>query len=141
MLMQVDPQTFALNLMLILGALILLSIIFVLFVAMWTGINALIWFIQRHRKQKEFLRQTRRADGQRYPAFTEGVCEGCGRGDRKIYYPPRGKALCPTCYEESWPCGEFLARAQNDSKMECPPQTSPTDSNAPPSPGLITATT
>ena len=107
MLMQVSPETFALNLMLILGALILLTILFFLFIATWTGLKAYVWYVRRRRRQAEFLRLYRRADGQRYPPFTPGVCQSCGRGDHKIYFPPGSEGLCSVCYEESWPCTEM----------------------------------
>ena len=107
MLMQVSPETFALNLMLILGAVILLTIFFFLFIATWTGIRALVWFLKWRYRQREFLRLYRRADGRRYPPFTPGVCQSCGRGDHKIYFPPDGEGLCSICYEQSWPCTDL----------------------------------
>ena len=107
MLAVVDIETFAFNLMLIIGGVFLLTILFFLFIATWTGLNALAWFLRGRYRRREFLRLHRRADGQRYPPFTPGVCKSCGRGDHKIYFPPTGEELCSICYEETWPCTEL----------------------------------
>ena len=111
MLMQVDLQTFALNLALIIGTLVLLLGAFILFIVTWTGVSALIWVIQRWRAQREFIRKTRRADGQPYPPFIEGVCGQCHRGSTTIYFPPSGDELCPACYDRFWRREESCATA------------------------------
>jgi hypothetical protein len=108
MLMQVTPETFAFNLMLILGAVILLTLIFTCMIVVWTAINALIWFRRKRRRVADFLRLHRRADGQRYPPFTSGVCQSCGRGDDRIYFAQGSDGLCSICYEETWPCTSLL---------------------------------
>lgn len=92
----------ALNFMLVIGGIVLLIIVFVFSVVTWTGISALIWVIQRRRAQREFMKRTRREDGKSYPAHAEGTCGCCGRGSRKIYFPPSGEELCPVCYEQFW---------------------------------------
>jgi len=107
----VDPQTFFLNIMLLIGALLLLGAAFILSVTAWTCASALIWVIQRRRAQRKHVRETRREDGKPYPAFAEGTCGRCGRGSRRIYYPPSGDELCPTCYERFWRQSEGYAVA------------------------------
>lgn len=107
----VDPETFALNLMLIIGALVLFVAAFIVFVSTWTGISALIWLIQRRRAQREFIRNNRREDGKPYPPFVEGVCSRCRRGSRRVYFAPSGEGLCPLCYEQHWRRVEGYAAA------------------------------
>ena len=101
-LMQVDVGTFSLNLFLIIGALLCLALLFVLFITAWTGVSSLIWFANRRRAERAYMALTRRTDGQVYPAFGEGICGDCHRGDRKIYQVSNSDGLCPTCYERFW---------------------------------------
>ena len=112
MLLQVDPATFAQNLHLIIGALILLFVLFVLLFSLWTGLSAWWWHIQRRRAYEAWIKTSRRADGTPYPPFIEGVCAQCGRGDRKIYFTDTGEELCPVCYEAAWRLDELVARQQ-----------------------------
>ena len=98
----VDPETFALNLMLIIGAFVLLGAAGILSVATWTGASVLLWVLQRRRAHRAFIKETRREDGKPYPPFAQGVCEQCHRGSARIYLPPSGEQLCPVCYERSW---------------------------------------
>ncbi len=101
--MRFDPNTFALNMFLILGALILLGAAFIVLIATWTGVKVCICIIQRRRAERTWLRVSRRADGKPYPPFVEGICGECRRGGRKIFFPPDSdKTLCPACYEEFW---------------------------------------
>ena len=100
---QVDPETFALNMFLLIGAAILLGLMGICLVALWTALNSVIWLVRRRLAERVHRRLTFRADGKRYPGFMEGVCGQCHRGDRKIYYPPgTDKELCPRCYERYW---------------------------------------
>ncbi len=100
--MGVDPDTFALNLFLILGALILLGAAFIVLIAAWTGIRVCICIIQRRRAERTWLRVSRRADGKRYPPFVEGICGECGRGGRKIFFPPDSDKILCHKYYETW---------------------------------------
>lgn len=101
-LMQARLNMFGMNLYLIIGAVLGLAVLFVLLIAAWTGISSLIWLAKRRRAEREFIASTRRADGRPYPAFGEGTCSECHRGDRKIYQVPHSVGLCPTCYERFW---------------------------------------
>lgn len=112
MLLQVDPATFRLNIHLIIGALIVLFVLFVLLVSLWTGLSAWWWHIQRRRAYAKWIMISRRADGAPYPPFIEGVCALCGRGDRKIYFSDTGEELCPNCYEAAWRLDELVERQQ-----------------------------
>lgn len=103
MLLQANLEMFRFNLLLIIGAVILLGVALIVFIAFWTAINSAIWLARRRLAERAYLEQTFRADGQRYPAFMEGACNECHRGDRKIYYPQgTDKELCPRCYERYW---------------------------------------
>ena len=102
MLTQVDPQTFALNLLLILGAVFVLCGLFVVFVALWTGARIVIHMVRQRRAMREYRAVSRRADGEPYPPHMEGTCRECGRGDRQIYCTAKGDELCTTCYERAW---------------------------------------
>ena len=101
-LMQARLNMFGMNLYLIIGAVLGLAVLFVLLVTAWTGVSSLIWLAKRRRAERQFIASTRRADGQVYPAFGEGICGDCHRGDRKIYQVSNSDGLCPTCYERSW---------------------------------------
>jgi|GEM_PF-2662300 len=101
-LLQVDLPTFGRNLYLIIGALILLTLVFFFLLALVIGVKILWFLAARRRAQIEHFRQTRRADGKLYPPYIEGVCEDCKRGGRKIYFPQGGVAMCPPCYEQWW---------------------------------------
>ena len=99
MLLQVDPGTFALNMFLILGAIILLGIGLVLFVKFWTGIKAWIAERRQHKSWEGYCQQKRQPDGRPMPPCTAGFCDQCGQSNQKIYYPQTGPPLCPECYD------------------------------------------
>lgn len=101
-LMQAQLNMFGMNLYLIIGAVLGLAVLFVLLVTAWTGVSSLVWLAKRRRAERQFIASTRRADGRAYPAFGEGTCSECHRGDRKIYQVPHSAGLCPTCYERFW---------------------------------------
>ncbi len=101
-LLQVDTATFGLNLYLIIGALVLLALVVFLLLVFVMGLKTLWFLAARRRAQLEHFRQTRRADGQLYPPYLEGVCDVCKRGGRKIYFPQAGVSMCPLCYERWW---------------------------------------
>jgi hypothetical protein len=95
-------QMWAVNVYWLLGFLIALAALALVLVACWTGLKILIWHVRRRRALQEYVAGTYRADGKRYPPFTGGTCDGCGRVSRKIYYPENGPRLCSTCYERYW---------------------------------------
>jgi len=101
-------QMFATNIFLILGAVLLLSAASVVVVALWTGAKIAIWHLRRRRAEREYQERTRREDGGRYPPFIEGVCERCGRGDRKVYHPEGQVGMCRVCYDVFWRAEEML---------------------------------
>ncbi len=101
-LMQVDPRTLGVNLWLIISGLLSLIILALVGLAVWTGIRVCIALIRRQRGWRMYLKESRRADGEPYPPFIDGVCQECGRGDRRIYYPDSGERLCLDCYERFW---------------------------------------
>ncbi|MFQ5463753.1 MAG: hypothetical protein ACE5E5_14145 [Phycisphaerae bacterium] len=100
----VDPATFVRNIGLLIGLLLLSGATFVLLVTAWTTISSLIWIQQRRRAEQEHRAKAFCPDGKPFPPVAEGVCNQCGRGSRKIYFPPDsgGKELCPTCYDAYW---------------------------------------
>jgi len=99
-----DATNFVRNIGLLIGLLLLLGASFVLFVSAWTTISSLIWIRQRRRAEQEHRAKELRPDGKPFPPVAEGVCSQCGRGSRKIYFPPASgrKELCPTCYDTYW---------------------------------------
>lgn len=97
-----DLQMFAFNIFLILGALVLLIILFFVAMAAWTATRMLIHLYRGRRAMREYRARHFRADGEPYPPFMEGTCSACHRGDAKIYFEPGGEELCPPCYEASW---------------------------------------
>lgn len=101
--LQVDLGTFGRNLYLIIGGLIFLALVFFFVLALVIGIKMCLFFAGRRRAQARHLLETRRADGQMYPPFIEGVCEVCKRGGSKIYFPQGAAAMCALCYENWWP--------------------------------------
>ena len=105
-------EMWALNIHLLIGGLIALAAGLVLLVILWTGLKIGIWRIQQRRAQKAYVRETRRADGRRYPPFFGGVCEKCGQVSKKIYHPVVGPRLCADCYESHWREAEVEAKAE-----------------------------
>ena len=79
-----------------------LTFLFFTLLALTIGVRTLLFLAARRRLQLEHYRQTRRADGQLYPPYINGVCEVCKRGGCKIYFPQGGVAMCPLCYEVWW---------------------------------------
>ena len=102
MLAVVDPTTLGMNLYLLIGGLLALGFLCVLLVASYTLLKVWIWRIQQRRAAAEVARCTRRPDGTLNPPAVAGVCEACGRADRKVVCPPSGKLLCQPCFEELW---------------------------------------
>jgi len=103
MLSAVDPVTFGQNLILLIGALVLLGGALVLLVATWRGVKVLLALRAGRRARKAYLRAARRADGVCYPPAIEGTCTHCRRADRRIYFPSDSlEELCPRCYERYW---------------------------------------
>jgi len=99
----VDPETYVRNIGLLIGLLLFLGAAFIFLVSAWTTISSLIWISQRRRAEREHRAKEFRSDGKPYPPVAEGVCTQCGRGSRKVYFPPRsGKELCPICYDAYW---------------------------------------
>ncbi len=101
MLLQVDPRTLGENLHLLIGLLLLLGIGALVALALWIGLK--VWLGHRREEESwEEHRQQRLApDGRPYPPFIEGICQACGKGDKKIYHSETGLAFCPACYDDS----------------------------------------
>jgi len=106
MLAQVDPETLAMNIALLIGAAVVLMALFIFTLASITALKCALWIRRRRKAEREFLMKHRRADGERYPPFMEGVCGRCGHGDNKVYFTPTGEELCPPCYERFWRAGK-----------------------------------
>ena len=118
MFAQVDPNTFGLNLYLIIGALIFLAAASGLLISAWTAVNSALWFVRRRCADNAHRRRTFRADGKRYPGFMVGMCTECHRGDRTIYYPPAtDKELCPPCYERHWRHRKVCIKPESQAEL------------------------
>jgi hypothetical protein len=89
-LAQVDPQTFGLNLRLIIGAVILAGGLLLVFLLAVTASRAGIWQIRRRRAQRRW----RRPAG---PPTARGLCDECGRVHERVAHLPTGARLCPAC--------------------------------------------
>ncbi len=100
--MGVDPETLALNFMLIIGALLVGGAALIVLVAVWTLVKAAWWSVAQHRSWRRHVEKRYRADGVRFPNSGEGSCMGCRRWDRCIYYAEPGLDLCPGCYDRHW---------------------------------------
>ncbi len=87
---QVDPQTFGLNLWLIIGAVVLAGGVFLSVLLMITAMRAGIWQIRRRRAQRRW----RRPAG---PPTARGLCDECGRVHERVAHLPTGARLCPAC--------------------------------------------
>lgn len=111
-----DPETIALNFAIIIGGTILLIFGSFAIYALWTLLNMGIWIIQRRRCERQYLRESRRADGKHYPAHIAGRCGRCHRGNDRIYFTPSGHELCPTCYEIVWREEENYTRGKPQSQ-------------------------
>ncbi|MCP4251020.1 MAG: hypothetical protein GY778_28620 [bacterium] len=109
--------TFGQNIYLLIGLAIVLGTAGVLLVGVWIGARAWVWHLRQARARRQWGRDTRRADGQMYPPYGEGACQRCGRGSRRIYHPPCGARLCPSCYEQFWRYEERVPPANAGSEL------------------------
>jgi hypothetical protein len=101
MILQVDPKTLGQNLFLLIGLLIVVVLGALLCLGIWIGLRLWIAGRRERRSWEEFEQQRRAPDGRPYPAFIDGICRECGRGDARIYHGDAGEELCPSCYDES----------------------------------------
>ena len=103
MLTEIDPNTFVYSMFLVIGGVFALAGLFVFTMVSMTTVRCL-WSLRQRRQAERTWRATfYRTDGKPYPAYHEGTCLRCGRGDRKIYWPPDiDLGLCPKCYEGHW---------------------------------------
>lgn len=98
----VDKATLLVNMLLLITGVVAAGMGAFLLYALCTGVKVGLTLKRQRQAWQELLATSRRADGQPYPACFEGVCQACGRGDRRIYVPPSGEELCPPCYEAFW---------------------------------------
>lgn len=103
MLLQVDPRTLGENLYLLIGLLLLLVVVG--FVGGSISIVLKAWLDHRREEQswQEHQQERLAPNGQPYPPFIEGVCQECGKGDRKIYHAETDVEFCPGCYDNLLP--------------------------------------
>jgi hypothetical protein len=95
-------EMFQQNIFLLLGLLLCAGIGFVLLIALIILLKMGWWSRQRRVERKRYDKRIFRADGRRYPAAIEDICDQCGRGNKKIYLTPEGPKLCTPCYEAHW---------------------------------------
>jgi len=93
---------FKINIYFLIGLLIFLAASSVLLIVFWSILKAWLWRIRQRRRQKQYYKQTHRADGRRYPPMAQGKCDQCGSTSKKIYYTETGPKLCSECYEVFW---------------------------------------
>ena len=98
MLAVVDARTFGINLFIIIGAVVLLSLAFVLVLLVWTGVRAGIWRRRQVRAEREQRLGKLDGSGQRRPPADRGLCDRCGRLFDEVYHLPDGSRRCPRCY-------------------------------------------
>lgn len=95
-------QTFGLNIHLLIGILLLLTIGAVLVIAVWTGVK--VWLFRKQQESAE--RQVRRSkigrDGRVLPPRGAGFCEKCQKAG-EVFHLPDGRRLCESCYELNAP--------------------------------------
>lgn len=96
----VDPVTLAINLGIIIGAVIFGVVLLILVVAAWTGVKLGLWRRSRRQAEQEARRRTHGPDGRPYPPAGRGLCDRCQRALDKVYYLPSGERRCPACYAE-----------------------------------------
>lgn len=99
--MAVDPRTLALNIYLLIGALLALGVIALVVLAIWTAANCGVWQARRRRAEAEQHRRRFRPDGQPYPPASRGMCDRCARACETVYHEASGERLCPTCYDRA----------------------------------------
>jgi hypothetical protein len=94
-------RMFALNLHLIIGALLLSGVLFVLILIVWTAARAGFWELRRRRAAEQEQRRQRGPDGYAYPPAGRGLCDRCNQTHEMVYYLPSGARRCPACYAET----------------------------------------
>ena len=95
----VDPRTFGINLYIIIGAVLLLALLFVVIIFGWTALKTGIWQLGRSRAARRETRRKLQPDGQPYPPAAQGLCDRCRRSCDLVYHLPAGERRCPACYE------------------------------------------
>ena len=106
------------NIYLLIGLLLLLAAVAVVVAALWTGLKIWLWRIRQKRAWQAYRQKSRRADGQKYPPFTGGVCDQCGRVSKKVYHPVSGPRLCSPCYETYWRQAELLSQRSEETQQQ-----------------------
>jgi len=99
---QVNLETFALNIMLIIAVMLLVGAGVFSLTAAYTITRAVWWHLAQRRSWKAYNRAARREDGQRFPPCMEGFCDQCRLSGTRIYHTAEGPMLCPECYEVFW---------------------------------------
>ena len=100
MILQIDPRTLGENLHLLIGLLVVLVSGSLVGMGVWVGLRLWIAARRERRSWQEFQEQRLAPDGRPYPAYTDGICQECRRGDTRICSVDSGQELCPTCYDE-----------------------------------------
>lgn len=108
--MLVDPATLGLNLHIIIGAVLCLSVAIVLLIAIATGVNYLLW--KRRRDAAEAAERRRRIgpDGRMLPPASRGLCQACARASDAVHHLPDGRRLCRVCLDAAVSAGVGSSR-------------------------------
>lgn len=91
-------QMFGLNIHLLIGILLVLSIGAFLVIAVWTGVKVWLFRKQQETAEREGQRRKIGRDGRALPPRAAGFCEKCQKPG-EVFHLPDGRRLCVTCYE------------------------------------------
>ncbi|MBN2561642.1 MAG: hypothetical protein JXQ75_12000 [Phycisphaerae bacterium] len=92
-------ESWALDIRFLIGLLTFLAILFVLTVAVWTGLKIWIHRVRQRRARQEDYERRCHPDGRPRPPMAEGICDACQGAFDTVYHLPKGRRLCPKCYE------------------------------------------
>ncbi len=92
-------ESFGLDMRFLLGLIVFLAILFIVVIAVWTGVKIWLFRMRQKREQRRVYRREHAPNGRRLPPSASGICERCEGVFAKVYHLPSGRRLCPECYE------------------------------------------
>jgi hypothetical protein len=119
---QVDIRTFGINVYLIIGAVVVLVILFPVIITVWTLLKIAFWQAEVRRAQRQAAKERLADDGQPYPPAGRGLCDVCGKATNKVYHLSSGRRMCDDCYR--WidrPVEERVSRPRLGEENAGPP--------------------
>jgi len=118
---QVDIRTLGVNTYVIIGAVVILAILFLMAVTAWTLLKVALWQAEVRRAQRQADKERLADDGQPYPPAGRGLCDVCGKAANKVYHLSSGRRMCDDCYQRiDQPVEERVGRPRPTDERAAP---------------------